>query len=295
MLMGILVGSFVVLPSASLGQDYEDYVVDEEADSGELTRTVPARGLARFSFESETVQGIWAETGVLYSDTKSDADGVKADFDGFQAFGRVSYGQKKWEAGVFFPYYSDFSGDFDAGATSGDVDAKGIGDVQAYGKFIPLQGQIIDAGGGFLVSFPTGDDGEAPRAVPAASLGTGEFGFLPYFTAQLNLAAAQVRGHIGYEWFTGNNSDKATDRLVYGFGIFIPLFDYVTIRNEFAGTELDTNDDPKIVSYLGGLDIRVPIGNFDLLLRPTGIAGISERSPDWGVGGSIALSSATYK
>lgn len=284
----ILVGVLLALPHLAMGQDYEDYIVDDGGGSKESTRTVPVRALDRFSFESETVEGIWAETGAFHLNTKSDADGVKRNFDGPQAFGRVSYGQKKWEAGVFFPYYSDFQGHMDepdVGRTS--IDSTGIGDLQAYGKFIPLQGEIIDAGAGVLFSFPTGDDDEG--------LGTGEFGFLPHFTAQLDLQAAQIRGHIGWEWFTANNNDRAADRLVYGFGIFIPLFNYVTFRNEFVGTELDTNNDPKFASYLGGLDIRVPVGNFDLLFRPTGIAGISERAPDWGIGGSIALSSATYK
>jgi hypothetical protein len=286
-LIRILIGVLLALPAAAVGQDFEDYVVDEGAESGEPTRTVPARALDRFSFESETVDGLWAETGAFYTNTESDRDGVKADFDGPSAFARVSYGQKKWEAGLFFPYYNDFQGRIDDASGRSDVDATGIGDLQAYGKFIPLQSDIIDAGAGFLISFPTGDDDDG--------LGTGEFGFLPHFTAQLDLQAAQIRGHIGWEWFTANNDDRAADRLVYGFGIFIPLFHYVTFRNEFVGTELDIKNDPKMASYLGGLDIRVPIGNFDLLLRPTGIAGISERAPDWGIGGSIAVSSATYK
>jgi hypothetical protein len=279
----ILVGALLVLPLAALGEDYEDYVVDESAGSEGPTRTVPIRALDRFSHESETVEGLWVETGALYLNTESDTGSEKVDFDGPTAFARASYGQKKWEAGVFFPYYSDFEGE----TRDVTVDASGIGDLQAYGKFIPLQGDILDAGAGMLISFPTGDDDDG--------LGTGEFGFLPYFTAQLDLQAAQVRGHIGWEWFTANNNDRAADRLVYGFGIFIPLYHYVTFRNEFVSTELDTNNDPKVASYLGGLDIRVPIGNFDLLLRPTGIAGISERAPDWGIGGSIALSSATYR
>lgn len=285
----ILVGLLLTLPHLALGQDYEDYMVDDGGGSKELTRTVPSRSLDRFSFESETVDGIWAETGAFYSNTKSDANGVKQNFDGVSAFGRVSYGQKKWEAGIFFPYYNDFQGHMMEPAPIGrtDVDSTGVGDLQAYGKFIPLKGEILDAGAGLLVSFPTGDDNDG--------LGTGEYGFLPYFTAEIDLQAVQVRGHIGWEWFTANNNDRAADRLVYGFGIFIPLFNYVTFRNEFSGTELDTNNDPKYASYLGGLDIRIPIGNFDLLLRPTGIAGISERAPDWGIGGSIALSSATYK
>lgn len=296
-LTGLLAAVVLALPLTALGEDYEDYIVDDSVGQKEPQRTVPTRALDRFSFESETVDGFWAETGALYTNTDSDADGNKANFDGVSAFGRVAYGGKKWEAGIFFPFYNDFSGHYIENADTQtpvrkNIDVSSIGDIQLYGKFIPLQTDILDAGAGMLFSFPTGDQ---DRLGVDDSLGTGEVGFLPHFTAQVDLQAAQVRGHIGYEWFTAKNDRRAADRLVYGFGIFIPILNYVTFRNEFTGEALDLHNRPKFSSYLGGLDIRVPIGELDLLLRPTATAGISERAPDWGIGGSIALTSATYK
>ena len=117
---------------------------------------------------------------------------------------------------------------------------------------------------GVNFSFPTGDDNDG--------LGAGEVGALPFFTAAIHLGIADARGHIGRRFFTGSNNNlgTATDQLVYGFGIFLPILDHVVFRNEFSGVQLDRTNNPKVVNYIAGLDIRIPILRWDLLIRPTG-------------------------
>jgi hypothetical protein len=112
-----------------------------------------------------------------------------------------------------------------------------------------------------------------------------------------HMSVADVRAHLGGEFFTGSSHDgAASDRLVYGFGIFLPLCKYAALRNEFSGVNVyDLHNGPKVVNYLPGLDIRLPIGNLDMLLRITGEVGVSSEAPPWGAGGSLVITSPTMR
>jgi hypothetical protein len=264
------------------------------AEEGEQERTVPARSFDRFDLETATADGFWFELGGFYERTSfgpDDVEGLDVKLDAWTAFARAAYGGEKWEAGAFIPYRGQDGRaimDADDTQTRLNVDDNGIGDIQVYGKYIPLDTELLDAGAGVRFSLPSGDDNKG--------LGTGELGALPFFTAAFNLAFLEARGHVGWEFFTGDNDDgQAYDRLVYGFGLIMPLFDRFSMRHEFVGEEMDTGDKPKVVNYVAGLDIRIPIGRYDLLLRPTGLAGINSRAPNWGVGGSIAITSPTFR
>ncbi len=258
-------------------------VARAEEPAGE--RTVPNRSFDRFSLDTENVQGFWAEAGALYEGTN-----VKGgpDLDAVNSFLRFAYGQERWEAGLEMPYES-VNGTL---VPSGQVaDNNGPGDLQLYGRYTALQSEILDLGVGAQLSLPSGDSDKG--------LGSGEFGALPFGNAALKLSVAEVRAHVGYEVFTGSNSSGlAFNRLVFGAGIFAPIGKYVALRNEFSGTRFDApgpGSHPKVVSYLPGVDIRIPIGDLDLLIRPTGLVGVSENAPDWGAGASIAIASKTMK
>ena len=62
------------------------------------------------------------------------------------------------------------------------------------------------------------------------------------------------------EFFTGSSHHgAASDRLVYGFGLFLPFGKYVALRNEFSGVDAyDLKNHPTLVNYLPGLDFRLP-------------------------------------
>jgi hypothetical protein len=249
-------------------------------------RTMPTRAFDRFEFESETGVGFWAEGGALYERQQDqeitlDHSPQKLTLHSTTAFARFAYGGEKWEAGALVPY-------LDVEGNPG-VSENGLGDIQLAGKYIPIRSDLLDLGGGAAVSLPSGDQDRG--------LGSGELGGAPFITGALHMAVADVRAHLGGEFFTGSSHDGlASDRLIYGFGIFLPLCKYATLRNEFSGTNVyDAPDEPKIVNYLPGLDFRLPIGNLDALLRITGEVGVTSSAPPWGAGGSLVITSPTFR
>jgi hypothetical protein len=244
----------------------------------ERERTVPTRAFDRFELESETGTGFWAEAGALY-ERQQDQDAVK--LHSTTGFARFAYGGEKWEAGAFVPYL-DVEGD-------PNVSENGLGDILLAGKYVPIRSDLLDLGGGAAVSLPSGDQNRG--------LGAGEFGGIPFVTGALHMAVADVRAHLGGEFFTGSSHQGlASDRLVYGFGIFLPFGNYVSLRNEFSGVDVyDLKNAPKVVNYLPGLDFRLPIGNLDLLLRITGAVGVTSEAPSWGAGGSLVITSPTFR
>jgi hypothetical protein len=297
----LVAGFFAVvfaLPAGSRAQD----AGAPPAKEGEIKsappaeeRTVSTRSFNRFEFDVKTQKGFWAEAGFLYSRTdfeRSEMTEIDVDLKTYEPFARFAYGGEMWEANLLLPGIS-FDGNIQNNVTDPSPALKrhvsdgGIGDIRLAGRFIPLRTALLDAGAGVDFSFPTGDEDTG---------GAGEVGALPFFTAGINLGVAEATGHVGWRFFTGNNNSRgtATDQLVYGFGIFLPIYDYVVFRNEFSGVELDRGD-PKVVNYIAGLDIRVPVGRWDLLLRPTGLAGVTRRAPDFGVGFSIAFTSPSFR
>ncbi len=274
--------ALVVAPVAVQGQ------AAGQKQAADQKRSVASRGYSRFELESATVDGLWAELGALYDNTNTDITNFPTqqvdDLDRANAFARFAYGGgNMWEGGVLLPFYSA-----DGEVNGKNIDATGVGDVQLSGKFIPLRTSVVTFGGGLLMTLPTGDEDDG--------FGTGEVGGGPFLTMGVNLAILELRGHAGWEFLAGDHDKEInSDRLLYGFGIHVPIGDYVAVRNEFVGVRLDSPDNPTEVNYLGGFDFRLPIGNFDLLFRPTGTVGVTNRAPDWGVGASIAFTSPTYK
>jgi len=279
------------------------------ARAQERVRTVPTRAFDRFEFDSETEVGLWAEAGALY-ERQQDADIKEGHISGLHsttAFARFAYGGEKWEAGAFVPYL-DVEGSLASHGHTTDVSENGVGDILLAGKYVPVRSDLLDLGAGAAVSLPSGDQtrgrgsGGAALAVPSGGanegLGSGEFGGVPFVTGALHMAVADVRAHVGGEFFTWSNHHHgaASNRLVYGYGIFLPIGKYVALRNEFSGVNVyDLKNGPTVVNYLPGLDFRLPIGNLDALLRITGVMGLSAEAPSWGAGGSLVIASPTFR
>jgi hypothetical protein len=240
----------------------------------ERERTMPTRAFDRFELESETVNGFWAETGGLYQW----ADEGRAT----TAFARFALGgnNDKCEADLFVPY-SDRKGDIGS--------ENGLGDIRLSGKYIPIRGGVLDLGAGVEASLPSGDH--------TRGLGAGELGGLLFATGAIHLGIADLRGHVGPEFFSGSaHQGLASDRLVYGFGIHMPLGKYLALRNELSGVDVyDMKDGPKVVNYVPGLDLRIPVGNLDVLVRATGTMGVTTEAPAWGAGGSLVITSPTMR
>jgi hypothetical protein len=263
------------------------------ARAQQLERTVPTRAFDRFELESETGNGFWAEAGALYErqqDRNITLDDTPASLrlHSTEGFARFAYGGEKWEAGAFVPYL-DVEGKLSSGADTENVSENGVGDILLAGKYIPIRSDLIDLGAGAALSLPSGDQ--------TRGLGTGQLAGLPFITGAFHMAVADVRAHLGGEFFTGSSHQGlASDRLVYGFGIFLPFCRYAALRNEFSGVDVyDLKNGPKVVNYVPGLDLRLPIGNLDVLLRITGAVGVSSEAPPWGAGGSLVITSPTLR
>jgi hypothetical protein len=299
----------------------------------QLERTVPTRAFDRFEFESETQVGFWAEAGALYQ--RFQDEDVNNPFKGpvanpkakpvnltanlalrsVTSFARFAYGGQKWEAGAYIPYLAiggDLKGVDDRGNHGMlSPNDNGVGDILLDGRYILIRGPLLDLGAGGAVSLPSGDytrpslsctqvlspTGAVLPCRPINRLGAGEFGGIPFITGALHMGVGDVRAHLGSEFFTGSSHNGlASDRMVYGIGVFLPLGKYVALRNEFSG--IDVYDGPveqKIVNYLPGLDFRLPIGNLDAMLRVTGLFGVSAQAPVWGAGGSVVIGNATMR
>ncbi len=272
------------------------------AGAQERERTVPTRAFETFEYESETVDGFWAEAGALYEHTSSrdvlvNGKANQLDVDVHTGFARFAAGGSKWEANLLIPYH-DLQAELKK-SVGADPDGNGVGDILVGGKLIPIRSDFLDLGVGGNVLLPSGDKDKG--------LGTGSLGGTGFVTGALHLAIADLRGHVGGQFFTGPKHDVlaagdflrntvASDRIVYGFDIIAPLCKYAALRNEFSGSDLySVNGSPKVMTYLPGIDLRLPIGNLDAVLRLTGAYGITADAPNYGFGGSIVIGSQTTR
>ena len=266
---GLALGTWLLLAGAAAAQD----------------QALPVRSFDRFEFDAVTARGLWAE--VATADSRKDSSSVSVDVVTVEP--RLIYGGSLAEGGLLIPFAfvhtesPAFFGTF-------TNDESGIGDVRAYGKLLPVQTRWLDAGVGLELSFPSGDD--------TKGFGTGEVGFLPFGMAAAHLGFADLRGHLGYQTYSGSNPifinfqqiERAPDSYVYGGGLFRAVSPHVGLRAEFIGQAFDTADNNQhLLTFEPGLDLRFPLGRIDLLIRPTGAVGLTSDAPDWGVGGSVGI------
>jgi outer membrane putative beta-barrel porin/alpha-amylase len=256
------------------------------AAAGADAHAMPVRSFDRFEFDTATAPGLWAE--VATAMTRDEPQGASIDVVTVEP--RLIYGGEWAEGGLFIPY-ERLSGDAQNPFFGTQTfDADGIGDIRLYGKVVPLRTPWAAAGLGLEVSFPTGDD--------STGLGTGEGGFLPYGMAAVHLGPADVRAHFGYQTYTSSNKsftgfsvvERAPDSFVYGGGLFAALTDCIGVRAELIAQTFDTADNnAHVLFFEPGVDLRIPFGAVDFVIRPTGAVGLTHDAPDWGVGGSVGV------
>ena len=240
------------------------------------------RSFERFEFDTVTASGLWAE--VATSLAHEESQGISADLITVES--RLVYGAEWIEGGLFIPYERlGVSGPISF--AGGEAEENGIGDLQLYGKAVPLRTEWVDAGIGLEISLPSGDESKG--------LGAGSTGFLPYGMAAVHLGPADLRGHFGYDAFLTSDGtvfgrERAPNVFIYGWGLFGTITDRVGVRTEFVAETFDgANDNRHVLSFEPGFDVRFPLGSIDLLIRPTGAVGLTHDSPDWGVGGAVTV------
>lgn len=238
------------------------------------------REFAGFLTDAETSRGLWTELGSVYgSETDTGPGGPDVDF--VTTFLHNSYGTEMWEVGMrnIFEYWNE-----DQGGGS----EEGLGDMKLWGKVLPFRTDAVTAGGGLVLSLPTGESHEFTAD---------EWGFEPYVTAAVAAGPASLRGSFGYQVWTDHGgagigryaSGTTGDTLETNLAVLVPVCDMVALRTEFLWSE-DVNQDWDPMSLAPGIDIRVPVGeSMNLLFRPTASAGLNNEAPDWQLGLSLAL------
>ncbi|MFN2376449.1 MAG: hypothetical protein ABR538_07920 [Candidatus Binatia bacterium] len=221
------------------------------------------REFAGFLTDAETTRGFWVELGSGYA---SETD-LGPDIDLWTLFARLAVGGEMWEVGAQLPY---------SWAESGIGDEDGLNDMHLWGKVLPIRTDVVTAGGGLVVSAPTGDS-------PLFS--ADEWGFNPFLTSAFAAGPVSIRTMIGYDRYIDITD---SDAMTYNASVLAPVGDMVVVRAEFAGYHgFDTDLDP--VSFVPGVDVVVPLGNVDLWIRATGAAGLTDEAADWELALSLAL------
>lgn len=246
----------------------------------ELLLVVPARAeeaaiygrsFDRFQFDAVVNRGLWGEARATYA--REEDAGSFGDLDVLSASPRVAYGWRFIEGGVIIPslyLHSDARSD-----------ETGLGDIHFYGKAVPLVLDFFRGGLGVDISVPSGDEDKG--------LGTGEGGFTPFATAAVHAGPIDVRGHLGYQAFTGGG-DAPDDSVVFGAGLFAGFDETVFPRLELNGQDYDRGGSSTALSLQPGIDIRIPVRRIDLWLRANSSAGLTHEAADWGLGAGLGVS-----
>ncbi|GBD26944.1 hypothetical protein HRbin30_02287 [bacterium HR30] len=241
------------------------------------------RSFDRFEQEAAISEGIWVEGAAGYvQDVVKDPVGNKTTASSDFGAVRASYGMDMFEAGITFPFWQHNEVEVRQGrnvATRGEED---LGDLSLFAKVLPVRTEWFDAGAALQVITPTGDEDKGT--------GIGRFGFLPVATVAAHLAPIDVRAHGGYRFVT-DITPTAREAIVYGGGIFYTWNDQLALRSEINGAIVDVRgkENLDLIVWQPGVDVRLPMEGYDVLLRPTGTYGINDESPDWGFGGSITV------
>lgn len=215
---------------------------------------------------------------------------------------RAAVGRDKLEVGAIIPYIRD--------DVARGNDAHGFGDIQIYGKAVPVQLEGFSVGLGMSLLIPSGDEDK--------NLGYGEVGFLPFVSAALRIPGnpLELRGGFAYRFFANDGPDLPSrargdtcppepstgadtcnrgfgrippNSFVYRAGAFFALNQGLGVRMEFAAEKTDVVKRSSPMSIEPGLDIRVPAKVVDIIFQPTGMVGLNTEAPDWGIGMSFSV------
>ncbi len=257
-----------------------------------LAAELPMRSFDRFAFDTTTANGFWAElaVGATHSEDEANPFGhqTSQDTDAVTIQPTLAYGGASWEAGLLLPYrHVDGKAceTFIGRTICADDEEDGFGDINLYGKYI-FRSEYVHVGGGLDLSLPSGDEDKG--------LGAGELGVAPFATAAAIIGPTEVRAHVGNLFFTGSDSwsyysRHPSDVLFYGVGLFYAINDRVGVRGELLGSRIDRDDDQDVLAFEPGVDVRIPLGAVDLILRPTAAVGLTDASADWGVGAAVGV------
>ncbi len=150
-----------------------------------------------------------------------------------------------------------------------------IGDVVLYGKLKRKVAKNSSLGGGLELNLPTG--------VEHKLFGRRELGFNPFLAYRYTRGRFAVGLHTGYYMYGGDVPDVFN----WSFQAIVRGSEEYTIRTEVSGRLFkqygtEYND----VVVMPGLDFWV---SDNLIIRPTGLAHLTDEAVDWGLGIGVAV------
>ncbi|MBI4517568.1 MAG: hypothetical protein HY699_17325 [Deltaproteobacteria bacterium] len=154
------------------------------------------------------------------------------------------------------------------------VNNQDVGDVQLYGKFKHSVAEHCVVAGGLELTTPTG--------VERKSFGTGEYAVNPFVSSRYQKGRFALGGHVGYQIYAGDVNDVAN----YSIEAIVRGSESYAIRAELSGRwfEMEGTRFHDVV-VMPGIDYNLT-SNF--VLRPTGLANITDEALDWGLGVGVA-------
>jgi hypothetical protein len=149
-----------------------------------------------------------------------------------------------------------------------------LGDIQLYTKFKRQVAQHCAVGAGVELSLPNGSRGKG--------FGTGELGVNPVISTRYQHGPIGVGGNVGYQIYTGDVRDVFN----YGTELILRLSEEYALRTELAGRLFRQGNHYHDLTILPGVDVNL---SENLVVRPTGLVGVSPSAADWGIGIGVAV------
>jgi outer membrane protein OmpA-like peptidoglycan-associated protein len=204
----------------------------------------------------------------------------------FDLVGAYGIGQS-FELGLDLPFVTQQQIDFQVpdscvqGVDNCDsfADFVDVGDLLMYGKFKRELMEHWAGAVGLEMSVPTGNEDKLT--------GSGELGLNPFLSTRYQSGRVAVGGHVGFLLNTNEQPD-VFNWSVSGIVRGSPLF---ALRIEFNGRLLrDFGDTFNDISIYPGIDFNL---TENIIIRPQGIAGITDEAVDWGLGLGIVFAMLT--
>jgi len=170
------------------------------------------------------------------------------------------------EVGVDMPFFIQKT-HLGTGRNTNDAD---VGDLLLYTKFKRPLDAHWTAAGGVELTVPTGADGKG--------FGTGETALNPFASLRYQNGRIGIGAHIGYQVYTGSVDDV----LNYSVTAIARGTKQYALRIEISGRNSrvsGANFDDVVI--LPGIDFDLTDA---LVIRPTGIVGLTGEAMDWGLG-----------
>jgi hypothetical protein len=290
-LASAVMGAYSIAFAGAYGEAEQPEEIPAPAPAPPAPEPPPAkvhRKHVGFLTDSETTRGLRAELGAFYAAEYHPAR--VGDVEAVNTYAHISYGTELFEVGVHAPLFIWTQQESIPG------DRSDFGDLSLWAKVIPLRMDNFTLGGGLIATFPTAGDG----------LGTDEYGFEPFITGGALAGPVDLRVSFGYIVTTSpdlnlvdiNGNPIGTpndlyDRTDLNFAALYPVADNVVVRGEFTHQHfVGSFKEVDPVSIFPGVDVSFPLGNVDLVLRPTLGIGL-HHAPDWQIGLGIAVEAPT--